>query len=415
MLIAFPDAMQLAGGAYYNMAVASISMASKIESIELWPVHVPFKATVRQIMQAGEGGLGMAIKAEDPWLGEDFVICRLQSDDGHAGIGEVFMWLPETGVLPSQVIDVIQKALYKYVIGADPIDVREICHKMDNNVARNEVAKGLLDMACYDLASRIKGCSASEFLGNKTVSEVHLTTLVPLADLETMIALSKMYVSMGHRTIRVKLGKGPSKDQAIMKAVRDAVGYETRVRVDYNQAYTPNDAVAAIRAIEPYKIDVAEQPVALDDYLGMSFVQHAVKVPLMAHEGCFSLRDFLSLAELGAVKVLGINSERPGGVTRALEAIDHAKKRGMGIVIHNQPLGIASAMHLHLAAANYSDLGHDPEVFGTFMLEDDLITKPIKYVKGKAKVPVGPGWGVDLDLDALEKYATGPPVLIKAR
>ena len=38
--------------------------------------------------------------------------------------------------------------------------------------------------------------------------------------------------------------------------------------MDYNQAYSPQEAVKAIKAIEPYNIDVAEQPVAATDYVG---------------------------------------------------------------------------------------------------------------------------------------------------
>jgi muconate cycloisomerase len=47
------------------------------------------------------------------------------------------------------------------------------------------------------------------------------------------------------------------------------------------------------------------------------------------------------------------------------------------------------------------------------MLEDDLIENPLQYEKGTVKVPKGPGWGVKLDEKALEKYASGPVVIIE--
>jgi muconate cycloisomerase len=90
----------------------------------------------------------------------------------------------------------------------------------------------------------------------------------------------------------------------------------------------------------------------------------------------------------------------------ALKAIAVAESRGMGTVIHNQPLGLASAMHLHLAAARYHSLGHAVELFGHIMMEDDLIVTPIDYSGGRALLPDGPGWGVEVDLDALERYKT---------
>jgi muconate cycloisomerase len=143
-------------------------------------------------------------------------------------------------------------------------------------------------------------------------------------------------------------------------------------------------------------------------------VQQRVSVPLMAHEGCFTLQDIVTLVELGAVGVVGINTERPGGVTAALRAIDYAALRGLGVVLHNQPLGIASAVQVHLAAARARDLGHAIELFGHVMLEDDLITEPLDYAGGQVRVPDGPGFGVALDHDALARYATAPTRVVDA-
>ena len=153
---------------------------------------------------------------------------------------------------------------------------------------------------------------------------------------------------------------------------------------------------------------------AATDYLGMAYVQKNVNVSLMAHEGCFSLRDIVTLVELKAIGVVGINSERPGGVTRALEAIDFARSRGLPAALHNQPLGIASAMHIHLAAAKYDALELATELFGMVMFEHDLLKKPIDYSRGTAKLPSGPGWGVELDEAALERYAAGATLILKA-
>jgi len=84
-------------------------------------------------------------------------------------------------------------------------------------------------------------------------------------------------------------------------------------------------------------------------------------------------------------------------------------------MIHKEPLGIASAMLIHLHAARYSSIAHATELFGQEMMEDDLIVNPIDYSGGTAKVPEGPGWGIDLDEKALEKYATSPTITIEKK
>jgi muconate cycloisomerase len=386
-----------------------------VERIELFPVHVPFREVVRQTMARSSSGLGMAIPAEEAWLGGDFVIARLTAEDGSRGVGEAFVWLPETGVSPAQVIDAVANGLARYLLGESPFEVERLRQRMDANVARSEVAKGVLDMACYDLMGRQAGKPATDFMGGAQVETLPLAALIPLADANFMADMALAFHAGGTRTFRFKLGSSIDDDRTIIAQAREALGADARLRVDYNQAYSVEDAIGAIEAIAPFGIDCAEQPVRADDWLGMARVQRGVTVPLMAHESCFSFTDFTALAELGAVRVLGVNTERPGGITQALRAIDYAAGRGMGTILHNQPLGIASAAQIHLGAARASVLGHAMELFGHVMMEDDLIVEPLDYSNGVVGVPQGPGLGVELDEAALDRYATGAAVVLDRR
>lgn len=387
---------------------------SSIKRVELTPLFVPFHQQTVETMKGSEGGLGMAIAAEEEWNGGDFVICKLTDDDGISGVGEAFVWLPETGVSPEQLIDVVKKSLSRYVIGESPFNVEAMRYRMEINVNRSDVAKGLIDMACYDLMGQITGRPAHDFFGGRCVDEVPLAALIALMDPDSMVELCRNFYQRGMRTFRLKIGRSIQNDVEIVSRVREAFGPEVRLRVDYNQAYKQApEAVRAIKAIEPYGIDFAEQPVAATNYVGMAYVQKRVGIPVMAHEGCFSLQDITSLVKMGGISVVGMNAERPGGVTNMLRALSYAEMEGMGAVLHNQPLGISSAMQIHVAAARYHSLGHAIELFGHLMMEDDLIKDRINYRNGTATVPTGPGWGVELDEAALEKYATGSTVVIE--
>jgi muconate cycloisomerase len=383
-----------------------------ITRIELFPLHVPFHEVVRATMAQSPNGLGMAIPADAPWPGGDFVIARLTADDGTQGIGEAFVWLPETGVSPAQVIDAVAHGLARLVLGANPFEVTQLRDRMDANVARSEVAKGLVDMACYDLMGRIEGRPAHHYRCGSVAADLQLAALVPLDGPQLMVDLALHFQRSGTRTFRLKLGTGIDADRTAVAMIREALGPDVRLRVDYNQAYSCDDAVRAIDAIAPYGIDCAEQPVRADDWLGMAAVQRAVTVPLMAHEGCFSLTDVTALIALGAIRVVGINTERPGGITQALRAMDYAADHGLGIVLHNQPLGIASAAQVHLGAARATKLGHAMELFGHVMMEDDLVVDGLDYSGGRVRVPDGPGLGVTLDVDALDRYLVAAPTEI---
>jgi muconate cycloisomerase len=381
-------------------------------AVELHELRVPFTAGTRSAMDASPNGLGMSIPAEEPWEAGDFVFCRLEADDGSEGWGEAFVWLPETGVRPTDVMGAITDALARYVLGASPFDRRALWARMTRNVTRNEVAKGLLDLACHDLAARIIGRPVHDLLGGRATDRLPLCGLVPTGSVADTVALCEWYVATGSRTIRLKLGAGVESDRTIVAAVRDAIGPEVRIRVDYNQAYRPPEAIRALDAVEPFGIEAAEQPLVVGDLVGMAWVQSRTAIPLFTHEGFFSLADLVAQQEAGAVRAVGINAERPGGLTAAMAAIDYAALRGMGVILHNQPLGLGSAALAHLGAARFHDLGHAVEVFGKLMFESDLLTTPLTYDDGFLLVPEGPGWGVEVDLDALDRYRVSAPVRV---
>ncbi len=385
-----------------------------IVKIELRPVFVPFTEMVRTHLQGGSGKVAMGLKVEDHWLGGDFLICRMTTENGVVGLGESYVWLVESGVSPQLMADVIERDLARFVLGCSAFDISAIHGKFDNNVARNEMAKGLLDMALHDVAARSVGRPVHDLCGGRQIDRVPLSLVMPLTDVPTILEITRMALGTGIRSFRCKLGDGCTRDVAIISAVRDLIGPDAGLRVDYNQAYAPNEALAAIEAIAPYGIDFAEQPVRADDFAGMAWVQSRTSVPLMAHEGAFGLRDIVTLAEMGGVRCFGLNAERPGGMTGALRAIDYAAARGLDVVLHNQCGGIGSAMLLHLHAARAANIRHATELQGHLMLEHSLIQESIDYDGGSAAVPDGPGWGVTLDEAAVDRFARADWITLKA-
>lgn len=271
---------------------------------------------------------------------------------------------------------------------------------------------GALDLALHDLAARQIGRPVHDLLGGRGTDGLPLCGLVPLASIDATVAICAGYVEAGYRSLRLKLGTRPEVDRDTIAAVREAVGPDVRVRVDYNQAYDTSGAMRALSLIEPFGVEAAEQPLPVGDLIGMVEVQRRTAIPLFLHEGAFDLADVVSLIEMGGCRVVGLNAERPGGLRRALQLIDYAASRGMGCIIHNQPLGVGTAALAHLAAARYDVLGHAVELAGDVMFDASLVTDQPMRSQGVLSVPTGPGWGVTVDRDALDDHLDGTPVVL---
>lgn len=388
--------------------------AAPVVAVELFEAEVPLSSLARGAMAESDNGLGMAIPAEEPWEAADFLLCRLVDEDGVEGWGESYVWLPETGTSQREMAAAIRDHLARYVLGSRPTDVQAMAARMDRNVARNELAKGVLDIACHELAARQVGRPVHDLIGGAVVDRIPLCGLLPLAAPDTTAGLASAYQRAGYRTVRIKLGTGPLADRDVIAEVRARCGDDLRIRVDYNQAYSAAGAARALALLEPLGIDAAEQPLPVGDLLGMVELQRRTPIPLFLHEGFFSLGDAVALLDAGGAGVMGINGERPGGITGALRAIDYAAARGLGTIIHNQPLGIGTAAHAHIAAARWDRLGHDPEIAGDVMFEQHLTTARYAVEDGCLVLPGGPGWGIAVDRDAVDDHLVAPPTTVTA-
>ena len=175
----------------------------RVERIELFELRVPLSDLARGAMAESPNGLGMAIPSEAPWLEADFLYCRLVDGDGNEGWVEAYVWLPETGGSQRELALSIEHHLGAYVLGARPADTQALAARFDRNVARNEIAKGLVDLACHDLAARQVGRPVHDLIGGAAVDRIPLCGLVPLGPPDTVAARCAGYQRGGYGTGRI--------------------------------------------------------------------------------------------------------------------------------------------------------------------------------------------------------------------
>lgn len=203
---------------------------------------------------------------------------------------------------------------------------------------------------------------------------VHVT--VPAIDAEEAAALVR---SSGCAHAKVKVAEG--NDEARVEAVREALGPGGRLVVDANGAWSVDEAIRIIRALDRYSVDLVEQPVRTGEE--MAEVRRAVDVPLAADELACSEESVGRLVELDAADVLVIKVQSLGGIARAMRVIEGSGLPAIVSSMLETSVGISAG--LALAAA----LEHLPYPcgLGTLpLLGGDLVADSLVPVGGTIKV-----------------------------
>lgn len=182
--------------------------------------------------------------------------------------------------------------------------------------------------------------------------------------------------------------------------------------IDTNHAYGVADAIRLRRALERFQPRWYEEPVAQEDLAGYREVRRAVGCPVAGGENEFTLFGFRDLIGARAVDIVQPDIAAAGGFTacRHITAIAHAN--GVAVNPHVWGSAIGQAASLHLIAAlpdAHPSLHATQPIFeydqSSHPFRRQLVHEPIKQTEGWVEVPMGPGLGIDVDRETLEKFA----------
>jgi L-alanine-DL-glutamate epimerase-like enolase superfamily enzyme len=275
-----------------------------------------------------------------------------------------------------------------------------------------EEAKAGIEMALWDIVGKALKTPVYNLLGGKVRDRIPLSFSVPFGKPEDMAAYAVDKVKAGHRTVKVKVGNDDASDIAAVRRVREAIGPHIKLRVDGNMGWpTAKHAIRMIRAMEPYDIELIEQPLAAHDLRGMAEVRRAIGVPLMADESIRNPRSAMDVIRHEAADIGNVYVTEAGGLMNASRIFAMFEAAGLPCMIGSMPeFGIGTAAQIHLGVA-MTNLGPDSDTCGILYHEEDLLTKPLRIDGGFAYPPEGPGLGVEVDLSVLERWQrNAPPV-----
>ena len=149
----------------------------------------------------------------------------------------------------------------------------------------------------------------------------------------------------------VKLKVGTDSDLETLRLARDELGYDVDIRVDANSAWTPSEAIARLREMQPYRISAVEQPVAKADFAGLKQVSEAIQIPVIADESLCNEDDARRLIDLKACRGFNIRLSKCGGLGTATRIRQMAETAGIlcQLGCHVGETSILSAAGRHFA------------------------------------------------------------------
>jgi L-alanine-DL-glutamate epimerase-like enolase superfamily enzyme len=290
--------------------------------------------------------------------------------------------------------------------GQDPLNLVARLEDLDRCLAGNEYAKAGIDLALHDLIARALKVPLYRILGGLVRTEVPILRIVPIKTPREMAQVAQKLVDEGYRYLKIKVEGVAAEDVARIRAIREQVGPGVHLTIDANQAYTPKDAIRAIRRMEPYDIDLVEQPVRADDFEGLGQVTRAVDIPVDADESAHSVEAVYRLVADRLVDSVSLKVPKLGGLRRAQEAAAICRAGNvecrLGAAVGSRLLAAAC---LHFAAAT-PNVGYAAELAEFARLFDDP-AEGLEVEDGVLRLPQGVGVGVNLR----QRVAAGRDVL----
>jgi L-alanine-DL-glutamate epimerase-like enolase superfamily enzyme len=390
-------------------AEASASCPSAITGIEAIPVRLPLRRHWHWRGMTGELG---------HWL-----VVRVRTAAGQVGYGEATP-LPDwggdhqryAGETQQTVTHVVRDLFAPLLAGLDAFELQTAQSRMDASLRGHPYAKAAVEMALLDVQGKLSGQPLYRLLGGACRDSVPLAHMIGLMPVPDAVAEAEAVVAEGTRALQVK-GTGEfGRDQAVLAAVRRAVGDAIILRFDANQGYRNRpvkQAIRELRALADIGADLIEQPG--EGLRQMAEMRAGLDIPVIADESAWQPLDVLAVARAGAADAISVYIAKAGGVRRAQLAAAFARELGLVCDVNGSlESGIGSAANLHLALSSpavtlpcvipaSAPAGTTTRLTGRYFA-DDLIAEPMGLRDGALQPLTGPGLGVTVDDEKLTAY-----------
>jgi galactonate dehydratase len=344
----------------------------------------------------------------------NYLFVRVQTDEGIHGIGEAYSCGPDDATA-AVVAD-----FETWLVGKDPRDVEALWHLMyagsrfPGGSILNSALSGI-EHALWDILGKSLGVPVWRLLGGQFRDRIRVyqsprgTTPEELA--EDAVRLIERY---GYTAL--KIGPQPPNwagmpySQVVresakrLEAVRKAVGEDVEIGVDpHARIFEPVRALEMAEALKPYRPFFFEEALRPENIDAMAEVKARSPVPIATGEMLYTKFQFRELLEKRGADIIQPDVCIAGGLLELKKIAAMAEAHYVTVAPHN-PMGpVATAVNVHFAVStpNFLILEYSPDDVGK---RRDLLVEPLRVTNGYIDVPNAPGFGIELNLEAIETF-----------
>ena len=348
------------------------------------------------------------------------LVVEIETDSGLIGWGDGYG-------PPFALATVIDRYYAPRLIGRSPLAGDAIWEEL-YNALRDHGQRGVpiqalsaLDIALWDLRGKALGQPVHVLMGGpiRESMRAYATGLYrrsenPGESRALLQAEAEGYVDAGFTAMKTKVGFGFRDDIGLVEMLRDTIGPDIELFVDANHGCDLMQAKKFALAMEPLDIGWFEEPVEPEDLDGYAELRRTTSIPIAGGECSFTRHDFRRILEARAMDIIQPDTASCGGLTEAKRIADMAWTHGVRYQPHvwGTGIGLAAAMQLlavlptttpafgaHQPLLEYDSTPHP--------FRQDLLVEPIRVEGGIAHVPQGPGLGIEVRRDVLERWRVG--------